>query len=373
MYRIRWLGTLAVIAVLATACDVPIPGRAASTPRAAAPTPCQESKAVTQFAPSSPANRNIALISFKGSQQLAVRDFTDIVNPLTISRLDRTVLLAQLVSATELSTADDKSILRMPLAGSPKTVVACTKTMALAWNSDGTAAAYVTRTNSAGGSELHQVTGGQNRVLSTLSGNVITGCESESCAESLFVRLAYSQNGKYISYVQTWGGPVFRLWQSDGTLIKSIDSRSGLSPSVPSMAVWSGNTLYWRDGNGVETWRDGAEKVVLPDVAWISPSASPAGGQIVYTAREAGLPIVYLLDAASGKARVLKKSRSGATFLNSHLIWYRDERGCVAGDGYPCGERPTIASGKTYIYDLDDKTETESVIAAVFDVWPRGA
>jgi hypothetical protein len=139
------------------------------------------------------------------------------------------------------------------------------------------------------------------------------------------------------------------------------------------MAVWSGNTLYWRDGKGVEMWRDGAESLVLPDVAWIAPSASSRGGQIVYVARDSGVPAVYILDTASGKARVLKKSRSGATFLNSHLIWYRDERGCVSGDGYPCGDRPTIPSGKTYIYDLDDKTETESIIAAVADVWPHAA
>jgi len=362
---------LAATAILLGACDAPILGRTASTPRAANSATCQQSQATTQFAPSSPSNRNLALINFKGSQQLIVRDFTDILNPLTISRLDRPGVLAQFVSATELSSADEKSLVRMPLAGSPKTVVACARAVALAWNADGTAAAYVTRTDKNGGSELHVVAGGQNRVLGSMTGNVITGCESPSCADSIFVRLAYSPNGKYISYVQTWGGPVFRLWQSDGTLIKSVDSRSGLSPSTPSMAVWSGNTLYWRDEKGVEMWHDGVEAVVLSDVAWIAPSASQGGGQIAYTARPAGLPTVYILDTASGKARELRKLRSGATFLNSHLIWYREERGCASGDPHPCGDRPTIPSGKTYIYDLDDKTDTESVIAAVIDVWPR--
>ncbi len=373
MRGVMWLGALAVTAILAAACTSPLPGRSASTPRASNAATCQQSQATTRFAPSSQSNRNLALINFKGSQQLAVRDFTDILNPLTVSKVDHVGFYTQFVSATDLSYFDEEAVVRMPLAGSPRTVVACKSAFALAWTADGTAAAYVTRTDSNGGSELHVVAGGKNRVLSSMTGNVITGCESPACAESIFVRLAFSQNGKYISYVQTWGGPVFRLWQSDGTLIKNIDSPSGLSPLTPSMAVWSGNTLYWRDGKGVEMWRDGAEAVVLPDVTWISPSASSGGGQIAYTARDAGLPTVYILDTASGKARELRKSRSGATFLNSHLIWYREERGCAAGDPYPCGDRPTIPSGKTYIYDLEDKTETESIIAAVFDVWPHGA
>jgi hypothetical protein len=304
---------------------------------------------------------------------LAVRDITVIVDPVTVSRLDRVGNFAQFVSANDLSAADEKSVVRMPLAGSPRTVVACASAFALGWSSDGTAAAYVTRADNSGGSELHLVTGGQNRVLSSLTGNVITGCESGPCLENVFVRLSFSPGGNYISYVQTWGGPVFRLWSSDGRLVKSIDSPQGQSATTPSMAVWSGKALYWRDAKGVEMWRVDAEALVLPDVAWIAPSASPGGGLIAYTARDAGLPTVYILDTASGQSRVLVKSRSGATFLNSHLIWYREERGCVAGDVYPCGDRPTIPSGKTYIYDLDDKTETESIIAAVYDVWPHAA
>jgi hypothetical protein len=33
----------------------------------------------------------------------------------------------------------------------------------------------------------------------------------------------------------------------------------------------------------------------------------------------------------------------------------------------------TITTGKTYIYDLQTGTETESIITQVFDVWPHPA
>jgi hypothetical protein len=32
----------------------------------------------------------------------------------------------------------------------------------------------------------------------------------------------------------------------------------------------------------------------------------------------------------------------------------------------------TIPTGVTYIYDLQDGTESGSAIAAVYDVWPHG-
>jgi hypothetical protein len=34
---------------------------------------------------------------------------------------------------------------------------------------------------------------------------------------------------------------------------------------------------------------------------------------------------------------------------------------------------PVIATGKTYVYDLQDGTETESIITSVSDVWPHAA
>jgi hypothetical protein len=132
--------------------------------------------------------------------------------------------------------------------------------------------------------------------------------------------------------------------------------------------------LLFRDNQGIHVWRDGAQSLLLPGVAWIRPKASPAGGQVVYAAKDqTGKPNVFILDTSSGSVRMVAKVRSEPAFLNSHLIWYKEERPCAAGDVYPCGAVATVETGKTYIYDLQDNTETESVIAAVWDVWPHGA
>jgi len=141
------------------------------------------------------------------------------------------------------------------------------------------------------------------------------------------------------------------------------------------MSVWSGEVLYYRDAAGVEAWRDGVQTLVLPGVAWIRPKASPTGGAIVYEARDSsGAPDVYLLDTASGSVRVIARSRSEPAFLTNRYIWWQGERPCVASDPYPCGSVfKSLPSGKTYIYDLQDGTETESVITAVADVWPHAA
>lgn len=80
---------------------------------------------------------------------------------------------------------------------------------------------------------------------------------------------------------------------------------------------------------------------------------------------------VFLLDTGSGKARQLATSRSSPAFLNSHWIFYQEERPCAPSD--LCPIRPTILSGKTFIYDLQDSTESESRLARVFDSWPHPA
>jgi hypothetical protein len=58
-------------------------------------------------------------------------------------------------------------------------------------------------------------------------------------------------------------------------------------------------------------------------------------------------------------------------FLTARYVWYRGERPCTASD--VCASGPVIATGKTYLYDLQTGIEYDSVITSVIDVWPHAA
>jgi hypothetical protein len=373
-----WAVSLAITAVLVGGCSQPSQRHVASAPRAASPTSlapviCSDTSPAPTFAPAVQNDANLEIVWFKGSHKFIVRDITNILGPKTISGFDN-VNDPQFVNSSEISYLNGTDLVRARLVGSPKAVVAqCVDTSAIAWNSTGTIAAYVTDNRNTSAGELHLVSGGQNRVASSMPTVPLTGCESRTCADDVDFRLMFSPNGTYISFVQNFGGPNLRLWTADGQVIKSIDSTGTDLKSRPTMSVWSGNSLYWRDDKGVEMWRDGAESLLLPGVKWIHPKASPAGKQIVYGTRDAaGTAHINLLDTKTNTSRELIKSRSEPAFLNSHLIWYQEERTCVTNDQCQPGQT-TTTSGKTYIYDLQDEVEQESLIAAVWDVWPHGA
>jgi hypothetical protein len=219
---------------------------------------------------------------------------------------------------------------------------------------------------------MHLVTDGQNRVAATMPAPPSGfGCESQGCADDWEFRLRYSPNGAFISLNQLPPGE-FRIWTSAGEPVAGTDFASVKPNPAITMSAWSGNALYFRDSKGVEVWRSGVESLQLAGVRWIRPHASPAGGQIVYETRDAaGTAHVHLLDTASGKVRDLASSRSEPSFLNSHLIWYQEERPCSASDN--CFIGPTMPTGRTFIFDLADGTETESKIASVGDSWPHPA
>jgi hypothetical protein len=374
MLRAGFVRNVAVVALVAVSCGPShgtAPPPASKSNASAARQQCPANQTAPHFVPAPPSNRNLEIVWFKGSPKFIVRDITDILHPTTVSSFDDWGL--QFVSASELAYSTG-SLIRMPLSGSPKTHVASCVDW-FAWSPDGTSAAYVHAAYFGLGdqqSELHFVSAGENRVVGSLPRWGASGCESRMCAERFGGGFSYSPNGTYVSFVLDIAGQVFRIWSSDGTVLKSIEATGVATPKMP---VWSGNAFYWRDEKGVEVWRDGVQSLLLPGLAWIHPNASPAGGQILFQSRDsAGTAHVDLLDTSTGKVREIVKSRSGPRFLNSHLIWYVEERPCVSGDSYPCGpESTTIETGKTYIYDLQDNTETESVIAAVFDVWPHGA
>ena len=301
----------------------------------------------------------LALVKLRGSDRVVVRDVSDINHPKTVSTLPIGSLDPEFINSAEVSYLNGTSLYRASLSGAPRTLVA--KNVGyFAWASNGQTAAYMTADG------LHILSASGNRALGqplpTPGG---FGCESQVCADKWDGRLAFSPDDAYISLLVDIG-PItgFHLWSSDGKLLATPAAQA------PTMSVWSGQSFFFRDAKGIEVWRDGALSVFLPGVAWVRPKASPAGGQIVYEARDhAGLAHVYVVDTGTAKIRELKSARTDPVFLTSRYIWYRGERLCVAADNCPID--PTIATGKSYIYDLRTGTEYGSVITSVADVWPH--
>jgi hypothetical protein len=273
------------------------------------------------------------------------------------------------VSASDVSYLDQNgNLVRSGFGGSSVTIVAACASL-FDWNRDGTSLVYLSQTTS-GIDALHQITAGKDRVLGPMPAGGVGGCETiEGCAiaNSIDFRLAYSPDGATISLVSSgFGKSVFRVLSLDGKLLKSNDELGA------TMSTWSGDALYYRDGAGVHVWRAGADSMFLPGVTWIGPNASPGGGKIAYATRDIrGWAHTYIVDTTTRIVRELKSARTQPFFLTSRYVWYQGERECVPADG--CGPNPPFhpLSGKTYIYDLQGGTETESIITSVADVWPH--
>jgi hypothetical protein len=366
---VAWIRALAVTALLASGCgttpavgNVPSPsaspsGTASPSASPTAANPCRP-----------PSNRCLAVVSLRGTKPYVVRDITSIVHPKSVGSFG-TIPPPQFVSGTELSYADETGLFRMPLAGSPKTLVATPGqgVSLFTWNPSGSTVAYLAQNGS--GLALHLKTGSQDRaIVGSIPAIPVTGCESQFCGDNWDLRLSYSPDGAFISLVEAIAGVgAFRLWSSDGKMLISSDS------AARSMSAWSGHSFYFPGAKGVDMWREGITTSFLPGVSWIRPNPSPAGGQIVYQTNDSqGWAHTFVVDTATQKVRELKKARFGPVFLTSRYIWYKGQRTCVASDYCPPGWT-VIASGKTYIYDLVDGTETESIITAVYDVWPHAA
>ena len=345
------LGILALAAVVAAACDSVPP---------------------TASTASAPPFRNLALVTLSGSNLLVVRDITDITQAKTVSTFAQ-LSQPEFVNGNELSYIDyeHNSIVRVPLGGSPKTVVASSTQFAgyVDWMPDGITLIYLTSNGDNSVMTLHEMRAGQDRTLASMPAVPGVGCESVAgCPTDTWdSRLLFSRDGNFISFVNSIVKPTFRLWTSDGKLLKSADLGS------ESMSVWSGGSLYFRDAMGVEVWRNGVVSPFLPGVAWVRPKASPVAGQIVYEVRDPERwSHTYVVDTNSRQVRDLGKAHAEPAFLNGRYIWYLGERVCVEADG--CGARVAgVPNGKSYIYDLRDGTESESNIASVVDVWPHAA
>jgi len=215
--------------------------------------------------------------------------------------------------------------------------------------------------------QLHLVTGGKDRIVSTMPGlPSVFGCESQGCADGWDFHLSYSPDGRFITWAQSVTD-VFRMWTAAGVDVTP-------STQFVNMSVWSGASLYFDDSKDVKVWRNGVVSTFLPGVVWIRPKASPGGGQIVYETRDAsGVSRTYMVDTTTSRVRQLGGVyRAEPAFLTNRFIWYEGERFCSPNE-CPIGPAAAIPTGHTYIYDLQAGTESESIITSVADVWPHPA
>jgi hypothetical protein len=232
-----------------------------------------------------------------------------------------------------------------------------------AWSPDGSTLIYAKGSGIA--LEIHQLKAGRDRLLASVPAIPAVGCEYDPCPD-WDLRLLYSPDGTRISLVYYIAKSVFRIWTSDGKLLKADDSQ------LTSMSVWSGNGMYFASAKGVQVWRAGVTSNFLPAVGWIRPNDSSLGA-IVYETRDTiGWTHIYVVDPTTGRTRDVKVARSEPIFLTSSTLWYQGQRACVPADNCP-PRVSVVPSGKTYIYDLQTGTEAESVITSVLDVWPHGA
>jgi hypothetical protein len=389
----------AIVLVLGTACGSPRPTPVANaniSPPAASPSPATPSPVASAeptstpsaiatpsvaamackpavFSPEAGTNRRLALVNLAGVEGYVVRDITDLSHPFTVANFGIGISAPRFVNSREVSYAVDCGFARSPLTGSPTIQVptsAGSVSFAFDWTADGTTLIYLSDTRSGSGLALHEVRGGTDRVLASgLPSIPAVGCESQFCAEdALYFQFTYSPDDATISLVESVAGTkLFRLWTYDGRVLDNSDSKSRL------MSTWSGTGFYFRDSSGVEVWRNGAVSPFLPGVAWSSPASSPDGGRIAYTTKDAaGFSHVWIVETAAGTTHEIKLARSGPKFLSGRYLWYAGQRACVAADYCPSGWT-AVSSGKTYVYDLQTGTESESVITNVYDVWPHAA
>jgi len=358
-----------VLLVAACGGAAPIGSLSSPSPLVTASPSAQPSPSLIPIGACSVSTRCLALVTLRGSDAVVVRDISDISHPATVGSIGA-VPTPQFVTANQVSYASGQTLVRVPLAGSPRTTIATLPAsqwmLVSSWSPDGGTAAYIA--NSDTKSELHMVTGPANRSVSSFA-PFNGGCESRSCGDSSDFELSFSPDGKYISMMQSWGGPNFLLWTQDG---KPVTTNQPANESY-NMSVWSGTGLYFVNATGVVVWRDGQLSKLLPRVSWLRPHASPDGGRIVYMTRDTkSLGHVWVVDTATGNARELKSGRADPVFLTPRYVWYKGQTACAVGpDCYP--DFPVADTGATYIYDLQTGTEYGSVITQVFDVWPHAA
>lgn len=313
----------------------------------------------------------------QGAPATVLADVTDARNPRPICTITGP-WTAQLVTQTTISwsasegspgAAGDSVIGFLDLFTGNTTVAATWSGGSFmdglhAWSPDRGFLAYVTSDASA--VNLHVLSGGGDRVVSTLG--PVPGRGANPNEDDAY--LGFSPDGAYFAFVQTYSSSGDHL-----QVRHTQDGSLAYSQPLGTMATWgsAGSVLYFRkpvssvislwDQSGVVTQAFGQQ------LSWIRPRADPGGDNLAFTVRDtAGTPHVWLYGDGGRSGGQLPNVRSSPVWLNSTAVLYLEEAPC----GTTCGLGPAIQpDGKTFTFDVGQQVETASRISQVLGAWPR--
>jgi hypothetical protein len=324
-----------------------------------------------------PAGHELALVTLRNTSGVIVRDITDLANPVTRCVIKGGGIYFRFVNATHISyivTADSG-------VGALYLVDMLTRTTSLvrAWTNEGSL--YWVYAWSPDGKTLTYLSSNGDRVtwhLLSAAGDVtlsdlgsVPGRGVAPNSDDAMV--GFSADGKYVALENTFSNAssAARPFQ----IVRLSDRKLVYSRTDGTMATWgrTGATFYFRTTKGMESWDPigGTKVVTFQGFSWIHPWPSADGKRIAYVdADNVGYHYPGYVQLSDGQAiRVRSRPATGAVFLNSRLMWYQEEAACSGSS--VCGLGEPKLTGRTYIYDVVARTETASIITALFDVWPH--
>jgi hypothetical protein len=233
-----------------------------------------------------------------------------------------------------------------------------------AWSPHRDLLAYLV--SDATGVDLHLLSGGGDRVITTLGAVPARGANPSE--DDSF--LGFSPDGAYFALEQTF--------TSTGAHLQVRTATTGALAyfqTVATMATWgsTGSKIYFRHplAATIYAWDPtaGSTQPIGQALAWIKPRADAGDDYIAFTVRDAtGAPHVWLYGHGGRAGSQLPNVRSSPEFLTASTIFYIEEKSCGAN----CGPGPaTLPDGNTFIFDMSHQLETASTIATVYAVWPQ--
>jgi hypothetical protein len=326
--------------------------------------------------PGAPATQE-ALLIMQGSTSPVLADVSDARSPRTICTITGT-WSPQLVTQTSISwsatqggpgSLGDSLIGALDLYTGTSTVVATWSGGGFldglhAWSPDRGFLAYIT--SNASGVNLHLLSGGGDRVVSTMA--AVPGRGANPSEDDAY--LGFSPDGAYFALVQTFTASGDHL-----QIRKTTDGSLAYSQASGTMATWgsTGSRLYFRAplGNVVSLWDSNGivSQAFGQQLQWIRPRADAGDDNLAFTVRDpAGTPHVWVYGHGGRSGGQLPNLRSSPAWLNTTAAFYVEEAAC----GNTCGPGPaTQPDGKTFTYDVGTQVESASRISQVLGAWPR--